>query len=501
MNPRVHPRHNNLSRLIWYLYSPGKCEEHKDPHLIAAWEGAGDLAKLEPPIGPEGRRDVRGLVDLLAQPLLGARYLPKATVWHCSIRTAPEDRLLSDEVWRHIAGEVMAATELAPYGDLGAVRWIAVRHADNHIHLAATLVRQDGRIAKGWQDMIKARQRCYELEERYGLRRVAPIDRTGHRRPGAAELNKATRLRQAIPARDELRRLVREAAATAGGEAEFFALLADAGVQVKLRPSQTRPGEYTGFSVALASNRTGAGEPVWFGGGKLAADLTLPKLRQRWGIPPGQSRSPRRAVRISPAARVEALRTAAQAIRVAADEFTTLAASDPIAAHAVAQAASDTLTAAARTVEGRRGGPLTDAAELFDHATRERNGWVAKANRRSYDLRSTSRLVALMGRISGDKDSHMVLVLLLDLARLADTLAALRQAQQRFHQAETALKAATVLRTAATATGRLTPAAAVPAPNLTRAATDSTSPTADNRTEPTAQRPSTPDSPGRGGRR
>ena len=500
MNPRVHPRHNNLSRLIWYLYSPGKCEEHKDPHLVAAWDGAGDLAVLEPRIGPDGRPDVRGLIDLLAQPLLGARYLPKATVWHCSIRNAPEDRLLSDEAWRHIAGEVMAATELAPYGDLGAVRWIAVRHADNHIHIAATLVRQDGGIAKGWQDMIKARQRCYELEERYGLRRVAPIDRTGHRRPGAAELNKAKRLRQVLPARDELRRLVREAAVTAGGEAEFFALLADAGVQVKLRPSVTHPGEYTGFSVALPSNPTAAGEPVWFGGGKLAADLTLPKLRQRWSPSEGRAHSPRGGVRVSPAARVEALQAAARAIRTAADEFAALAARDPVAAQAVAQAAADTLTAAARAVEGRRGGPLTDAAELFDHASRERNGWVAKANRRSYDLRSMSRLVALMGRISGDKDSHMVLVLLLDLARLADTLAALRQAQHRFHQAETALKTAATLRAAAAATGRLTPGAAVPAPDLQAATTEAATIPAGGGLDPTTQQPSTPDSPGRGGR-
>jgi hypothetical protein len=500
MNPRVHPRHNNLSRLIWYLYSPGKCEEHNDPHLVAAWDGAGDLALLEPRIGLHGRPDVRGLIDLLAQPLLGVRHLPKATVWHCSIRTAPEDRLLSDEAWRHIAGEVMAATELAPYGDLGAVRWIAVRHADNHIHIAATLVRQDGGIAKGWQDMIKARQRCYELEERYGLRRVAPIDRTGHRRPGAGELNKAKRLRQVLPARDELRRLVREAAVTAGGEAEFFALLADAGVQVKLRPSVTHPGQYTGFSVALPSNTAAAGEPVWFGGGKLAADLTLPKLRQRWRSPEGVTRLPRAGVRVSPAARVEALHAAAHTIRTAADEYGALAVRDPVAAQAVAQAASDTLTAAARAVEGRRGGPLTEAAELFDHASRERNGWVAKANRRSDDLRSVSRLVALMGRISGDRDSHMVLVLLLDLARLADTLAALRQAQQRYHQAETALKTAATLRAAAAATGRLTPAAAVRAPDLEDAMTEAATTPAGRGADPTTRQPSTPDSPRRGGR-
>ncbi len=471
MNPRVHPRHNRLSRLIWYLYSPGKCEEHENPHLVAAWEGAGDLASLEADAGYDGRPDVRGLIDLLAQPLHAARNPPKWTVWHCSIRNAPEDRSLSDEAWRHIAGEVMNAVGLAPYGDPNAVRWIAVRHADNHIHLAATLVRQDGRTAWGWQDKIKSRGMCYELEQRYGLRRVGPMDRTSHRRPGAAELNKAKRLGKALPARDELRRQVRAAAVTASGENEFFARLADAGVMLRLRPSSINPGEYTGYSVALPSHTTAAGKPVWFGGGKLARDLTLPKLRQQWASPDGHTRTASAAaVRVSPAARVTALDAAAEAIRGAADAINHLAGNNPQAAQAVAQAASDTLTAAARAVEGHRGGPLTTAAELFDQASRGPNGWVAKATARSHDLRAMSRLVALMGRISGDPDTYAVLALLLDLARLADTLAAFQQAQQRPHQAEAARRAAEVLRTAATAGRRLAPDAAVPAPDLTRPA-------------------------------
>ena len=49
-----------------------------------------------------------------------------------------------------------------------------------------------------------------------------------------------------------------------------------------------------------------------------------------------------------------------------------------------------------------------------------------------------SRLVHLMGHIAGDKDTFAMLALLLDLARLSDTLASLRDAQQRYHQAEAA---------------------------------------------------------------
>src|SRR5690606_13661252 len=65
------------------------------------------------------------------------------------------------------------------------------------------------------------------------------------------------------------------------------------------------------------------------------------------------------------------------------------------------------------------------------------------------------RLVHVMGRISGDRDTQALLVLMFDLARLADTLAALRSAQERYHQAQAALRAATTLRAATQTTGRL----------------------------------------------
>jgi hypothetical protein len=78
-------------------------------------------------------------------------------------------------------------------------------------------------------------------------------------------------------------------------------------------------------------------------------------------------------------------------------------------------------------------------------------------------MRAMARLVHLMGRLSGDEDTYAALALVLDLARFADTLAWLRDVQQRWHQAEAARQAATLLRTAA-GTGRLTTPAAGPVP-------------------------------------
>ena len=460
MTPRVHKRRKQVGRLLRYLFGPGRQEEHVNPHLVAAWDGAGDLASLEPAVRADGSRDVRRLTRLLRQPQRAARNAPALTVWHCSIRNTAEDPILSDEQWADIAAEVMDAVKLAPRGDSRAVRWLAVRHNDDHIHLVATLVRQDGKTAWGWNDKPNARNKCYELEQRYGLSITAPMDGTSHRRPSPEEVNKARRLGRSATARDELRRQVRAAVAASSGEEEFFARLADTGLEVKRRPSARNPGEWTGYKVAHPSHTTASGEPLWFSGGSLAPDLTLPKLRQRWTTPTGRQSNADGAVRISVAARVTALSNAAEAIRAAADAITHLAADNPQAAQAVAQAASDTLAAVAAAVEGRRGGPLTRAVDLFDKATRQPRGRAAAANTRSANLRAMSRLVHLMGQMADDKDTFAMLALLLDLARLSDTLAMLRDAQQRHHQAEAARTVAAILRGAATRGGRLGPAAA-----------------------------------------
>src|SRR5450755_3030031 len=94
-------RGTHAGRLLYYLYGPGKANEHTDPHLIA---GFSDPAELEPERRPGGSRDLRRLSELLAQPLaaLAGPGFDKP-VWHCAVRAAPEDRLLSDAEWAQVA--------------------------------------------------------------------------------------------------------------------------------------------------------------------------------------------------------------------------------------------------------------------------------------------------------------------------------------------------------------------------------------------------------------
>ena len=56
------PRGERVEPLIYYLYGPGRREEHTDPHIVAGWRHP---AELEPPLREDGRRDFRRLFGLL----------------------------------------------------------------------------------------------------------------------------------------------------------------------------------------------------------------------------------------------------------------------------------------------------------------------------------------------------------------------------------------------------------------------------------------------------
>lgn len=200
-------------RLLYYLYGPGRADEHVDPHLVAGFD---DLAALEPERYRNGRRDFRRLAGLLAQPLavlLGPGY--DQPVWHCAVRAASGDRVLSDGEWAEAAAEVMDRTGLARRGDEAGVRWVAVRHAADHVHIVATLARQDGGRPRVWNDFYRVREACRAVEQRFGLAATAPGDRTAARRPSRAESEQAARRGWDEPPRVTLRRQVCAAAAGA----------------------------------------------------------------------------------------------------------------------------------------------------------------------------------------------------------------------------------------------------------------------------------------------
>ena len=449
---KICPRGDDVAGLIRYLYGPGRCEEHTDPHIVAGYR---EPDCLEPGLRPDGRRDFRRLVSRLRLPHDRQGSLACAKpVWHCSMRAAPEDRMLSDAEWAQIARDVMARTGLSPHGqDDQGVRWIAVRHGPDHIHLVAMLARQDGARVSTWNTRYRVRDACIAAEQRYGLRSTAPPDHTADRCPTRAETGKAERRGLGEPPRVTLRRHVATAAATAASAEEFFAFLGQAGVQVRARYSTKNPGQVTGYSVALPGDTTRDGTAVWYGGGKLAADLSWPRLAQRWAA--GQQPVPHLTIQ----ERQQLWEYAASVAGHAAAQIRAWSLTSPDAAADAAWAAGDTLRVTAAALGSRI---LRQAADGLDRAAREQYGRIPPPTSAGNRLRQAARLISAYGYLTNDK-SFAPLKLYIQLAVLAEAIAQLRQTQQRAHQAQAALRAATGLRQAS-GTARPAPPGTATAP-------------------------------------
>jgi hypothetical protein len=453
------PPGEHVQPLLYYLFGPGRHEEHTDSHIVAGWRHP---ASLEPPLRADGTRDFTKLVGLLLQPqaALGKRAYARP-VWHCSMRAAPEDRMLSDDEWAAIAHDVLHRTGLSPYGQEDeAVRWVAVRHGNDHIHIVAMLARQDGgKPSLSWE-RVKVRAACLAAEQRYGLRSTAPADRTAARRPTRAEKEKAARRGLDEAPRVTLRRQVATAAAAANGEDEFFARLDQAGVLVRKRFSITNPGQVTGYSVAVPGDTAKNGGPVWYGGGKLTADLSWPKLRQRWApdrATPGPAH-PNLTAEECNAVWEHATLVAADA----AAQIRNLAWTDPAAAADAAWATSDTLHVAAAMLGSRI---LSQAADAYDRAARSPYGRIPPPTPMGNRLRQAARLISAFACLTQDRSMAPV-VLITKLAALAEAVAELRESQHHAAQAAAALRAAERLY----AVARPAPAPPRPAPRASTAA-------------------------------
>ncbi|MER6812984.1 hypothetical protein ABT299_27280 [Spirillospora sp. NPDC000708] len=457
-------RGTDVGNLLRYLYGPGKRNEHTDPHLVAGYRHP---AALEPARRTDGRRDLRPLGEALHSPLeTMRRSRPTGPVWQCSLRTAPTDRALTDEEWADVAEELMHQTGIAPRGDAEACRWIAVRHADDHIHVVATLAREDGRRPNVTRDYLKARKACQVVEERYGLCRTAPADRTAAPRPSRAELERAERAGLEEPPRTVLRRQVATVAASSDSEEAFFAGLRERGLAVRLRFSVRTPGEVTGYAVAVPEYTNSEGEPIFFSGGKLADDLTLPQVRRRWengaiGRPAAPSRRWAPGSSADHRVRTAAYREAAQVAGTAAWQMREFR--DPRVRADLSAAASDVLHVTADITGNRE---LAEAADIYDRAAREPFGRSPSVTPYGSALRAVARTLAVTNVRWGDRREHKrnltvdLLFLIANLADLIESTAEHRLAQQRIAQADAARQAAGRLH----AIRRTAPGPATPVP-------------------------------------
>lgn len=271
---------------------------HTDPHLVAgdaaimAWYDDGVL----------DRDDAVAIAKHLDQPrkAFGVEVLQKdfrwdpvkkervpnghkqADVWHCSLSLRAEEGALTDQQWGDIANDFVDAMGFTEASGKAQCRWVAINHGtsengNHHIHIAVSLIREDGTKASTHGDYKRAQQTCRELETKYGLEELSSV----HATRGYDRAEKATAARDEREMhRASLARKVRASASASATEAEFVRRARDTGLLLRPRYAKNTTDVIVGYSVA---ERPKAGErPIWFGGGTLASDLKLGALREEW---------------------------------------------------------------------------------------------------------------------------------------------------------------------------------------------------------------------------
>jgi hypothetical protein len=306
--------------VLLYLVEKGKREEHQDPRLVA---GSPEAVRMG-----EGRvlekSDAAALAGFLDEPsdvfgtrvtiaerdaegrLVGAR---DAHVWHCSLSLHPQEPELGDARWAQICEGFVERMGFAGETARAQCRWVAIRHGrsaggSDHAHVVVTLVAEDGGKASVHNDRPRAQAACRELEQRFGLRQLEARTRhAGSRGLKHGELAADRRRGRQVGDRGEqaerssrrtLERIARACATASRDEAEFVRLVREHGVQARPRYAEGGgTGVVVGYSVRLRGSGHGGQGSVWYGGGRLARDLTLPALRRHWH---GDDETRRRAV-------------------------------------------------------------------------------------------------------------------------------------------------------------------------------------------------------------
>ncbi|MFG3405866.1 relaxase/mobilization nuclease domain-containing protein [Streptomyces sp. NPDC048142] len=405
--------------LIAYLFGPGRRDEHTNPHIVAAWDmtGAPDPGRDPAVTYSQLARRLDHHVDLRTRELGGKK--PPQHVWHCPVRTAPGDRYLTDTEWAEVARRVVHATGIAPDGDEKACRWIAVRHADDHIHIMATTVRADGRRPRTHQDGRRAQAECRRIEAEFGLRRLKSGDLTAPRTPTGAERAKAERQGQTITARQWLRERAYAVAAAVHTEADYFTVLQSLGIKVKTRLGP-ESGDVIGYSLAAPGDTNSAGEPVWYGGSKLAPDLSINRLREHL---PDQDVADRPRFAADPA---EPWQHTIAALQLT---HTVLDSDDDAAAQGHLTAFGDALYNIASATPGPHRAELRAAATAFNRARRS-------ATRADHQAAHALRQAAKELAYASNEPGGLAIALLFATVHLAR--AAAKWHEQRGHEQQAA---------------------------------------------------------------
>lgn len=479
-------RGDRMQGLLSYLVGPGRSNEHTEPHLVA-----GDAALLM--WHDDSELDREAAVSIAAHLERPAKVFDVAVsgghVWHCSLSLRAEEGQLPDQKWQQVAEAFVERMGFVdPSGAKAPARWAAVRHGlstrgNDHVHLVVNLVREDGTKANVHNDRIRARDLCRELEVEFGLE---PLESAGRgraevgyqygereaagRRKARAMFERSrregteTRTWGAVPPEERLRlvaaattadqprwalaRKVRACSTASLDEAEFVRRLRQHGVLARPRFAAGRSDVVVGYSVA---QRPAAGErPIWYGGGQLGKDLTLPRLRVEWESTPevaqlaaaewgaaGRGRRPVAPGRETHVVDAVALDQVASELKELRDKLRNVPIGDQEMWAKVARQTSGALAAWSVRTESEAG-PLANAADAL-----ARSAQTVRAPRRVEPLLPSAAGAAyVLLAASRATGATRYLVLLTQLANLA-------KAVHDMHQSEAAIRRANAIQAAA----------------------------------------------------
>lgn len=292
-------RGDRMGGLLKYLVGEGKANEHENPHVVAgdiglmAFEPGGELSEadaariaayLDEPRKAFGTKVRSGVYEWSEEQGKKVRTgFKDSHVWHLPVAIPPEDGVLSDEKWQQIASELVEAMDFAgPGKGSEGVRWAAIRHGvsakgNDHIHVVVSMVREDGSRAYENYDQRRVQKVMADLEQRHGLTVIA----SRHERRGAIGLEPGELRREGEAPRRRMGRIVRAAAVASKNEAEFVRAVKSEGLNVWPRYAKGGRDEVEGYSVSEPG-----GDGIKYGGGRLARDLSLARLREGWDDTP-----------------------------------------------------------------------------------------------------------------------------------------------------------------------------------------------------------------------
>jgi hypothetical protein len=303
----------DMRGLLYYLVSTdetrrGNDNAHTDPHVIGgdafvqSWYGAQELtapdaaaiakyldrprevfavenmagAWQQDPLTGERRR----LLDADGQPVMR-----DVNTWHCSLSLAPGE-VLSAERWEAVTSEFMTRMDFTDAGGKAGCRWVAIHHGpgkggQDHVHIAASMVREDGtKWAGGYLDFKVAQEGCRQIEAKHGL---TPVLGPAHGTTGrGVKRVEADRAAGGLTDPQRLAHGIRAAAVASVSEAEWVRRVRQAGIVVKPRFASGTTDVVVGYRAAL---RNPGGQLNFYGGGTLGADLSLPRLQEAWPAP------------------------------------------------------------------------------------------------------------------------------------------------------------------------------------------------------------------------